>query len=450
MLTRRTTREGKRTAIPREQWQFVEDGTAIVSSAGFDAGAIYELVYVAHDPPLVGLGFAAFRDVAVYAQHDESSVFPVERAIAVGSSQSGRFLRHFLYEGFNRDERGRQAYQGVLINIAGAGRGGFNHRFSHPGRVGNPFENFFYPGDDYPFASRPTPDLVGEDERGLLDRAVRTATAPKLFQINTGYEYWGRGASLIQMTPDGKRDIPPLPSERLYHLASAPHYPLPWPPAPDTQIAPDVYRGSPLDTSAIQRALFLHMLRWVETEVEPPPSQVPLIAAGSLVEPSKVEQPIGFLRTPRSPHVAYRQDFGDRFARDGVIAYQPPRRGPAYAIRVPQVDELGSERSGVRAMALRVPIGSYLPWALRTGAPFAEDEMTGYLGTFVPLPVTAAERSAQDGRPSLAALYPEREAYVERVDEALETMVGEGWLLERDKDRERAAALERWEWANRR
>jgi hypothetical protein len=445
VLTERTEREGERRKVARSRWRFSSDRTAILADDGFTPGRIYELVYVAHDPPLVGLGFAAFRDIIAYAQHEPGSPFPVSRGIAIGSSQSGRFLRHFLYEGFNRDESGRQAYHGVIIHIGGAGRGGFNHRFSHPGRVGNPFANFFYPGDDYPFASRAASDLVGDGSRGIFDRPIATQTLPKLFQINTGYEYWGRVASLIQMTPDGSRDLEPLDSERLYHLASAPHYPMPFPPAAENEVAPDVYRGSALDTTSIHRALLLHMLRWVEQGTAPPPSQVPRIALGTLVRPEDVRYPIGSLQPPRSPHKAYRQDFGAGFDR-GIVGLQPPRRGPAYAVRVPQVDGLGSEQSGIRALALRAPIGSYLPWALRTGAPFAADEMTGYLGSFVPLAAGPIERSPGDARPSLSELYPDPAAYVGRVERELDALIDEGWVLPRDRGRERSAAVARWDW----
>lgn len=446
VLTRRAAREGERIPVPRSAWHFDEPGGQIVAAAGFEPGNIYELVYVAEAPPLVGLGLAAFRDIAAYALHDSSSPFPVARAVATGSSQSGRFLRHFLHEGFNRDERGRPVYSGVIINIAGAGRGGFNHRFSHPGRVGNPFANFSYPGDDYPFASRAAPDLGGARKEGLFDEAVATGSLPKLFQINNGYEYWGRVASLIQMSPDGTRDLAPLPNERLYHLASAPHFPLSFPPRPESEIEPGVFRGSSVDTSSFQRALLLHMLRWVEADGVPPPSQVPRIGDETLVAPAAVHDPMPFLERPRSPHLAYQHDFGPNF-EVGIVEHQPPLRGRPYAVRVPQVDALGNEASGIRALAVSVPIGTYLPWNLRTDAPFATNEMVGYFGTFVPFAASAEARRPNDERPGLAELYADGAAYRKRVDEELDALVAAGWVLPRDRAIERAAALERWEWA---
>jgi hypothetical protein len=447
VLSVRDSREGPRRIVPREAWDFDDTGTRIVSQAGFMPGRIYELVYVAHDPPVVGLGLSAIRDIGSYLQFDPTSPFPARQAIALGASQSGRFLRNLLYEGMNRDEAGRIVYAGVFVQIAGAGHGGFNHRFSHPGRVSNPYRNFFYPGDDFPFASRPTVDPLTGERAGLLDRLRANDAMPKLFQMNTGYEYWGRGASLVHMTPDGHKDVPALPSERIYHVASAPHYPLPFPPDPANEVAPGIYRGSPLETSSIARALLTHLLAWVEQDRPPPPSRVPRIDGATLVEPDEIRNPVPGLEVPRSPHVAYQLDFGPDFDR-GVVDYQPPRRGPRYAVRVPQLDGLGSELGGIRGVALRAPIGSYLPWALRTGDAVAPHEMADYLGSFAPFSRTPAERAARgDARPSLSELYESEQAYRAAVSREIGAMMAEGFLLERDRDYEIREAQRRWEWA---
>lgn len=445
LLTRRRGRLAKREEVPRSAWRFDEDRDAIVATgAPFEAGWIYELVYVAESPPLVGLGFAAFRDFASFMTNDPDCPFPAERAIAHGLSQSGRFLRHFLYDGFNRDEDERRVFDGMMILIGGAGRGGFNHRFAHPGRVGNPYANFFYPGDAFPFTGRPTRD--GEREAGLYDRARATGTLPRIFQINTGYEYWGRGASLIHMTPDGTRDVAPLPGERLYHIASAPHYSLPFPPAPAAEIQPGLFVGSSVETGPFQRALLRHLLAWVEAEVPPPPSAIPTIAAGTLIEPEALAPPIATLATPRSPHLAVRLDFGPRF-EEGIVDHQPPIRGEAYPIRVPAIDALGNEATGLRAVELQAPIGTYTPWALRHGLAGGADEMTGYVGSFLPLAPSAARRAEGDRRPALTMLYPDRDAYETRVALAIDALLEAGWLLPEDMKHVFDAAIARWEWA---
>ena len=443
VLTRRAGREAPRQTVPRSAWRFDPDGRAIVATGGpFEAGWIYELVYVAESPPILGLGFAAFRDFARFVTRDPDCPFAARQVIAHGVSQSGRFLRHFLYDGFNRDELGRRVFDGMMIQIGGAGRGGFNHRFGHPGRVGNPYANFFYPGDDAPFTGRGA--VEGAD--GLFDRALATQTLPRLFQINTGYEYWGRGASLIHMTPDGQRDVAPHSNERLYHVASAPHYSLPFPPRPDAEMAPGLFVGSSVDTSPFQRALLRHLLAWVESDVAPPPSAIPTIAGGTLVEANALAYPIRDLTPPRSPHVAYRQDFGPDWSR-GIVGHQPPRRGEAFAIRVPAIDALGNEATGLRGVELRAPIGTYTPWALRHGMPGGADEMVGYVGSFLPLAATPESRREEDDRPSLRDLYPSQDAYESKVRTAIDRLVAEGWMLPVDADRAFEAAIKRWTWA---
>jgi len=267
---------------------------------------------------------------------------------------------------------------------------------------------------------------------------------PKLFQINTGYEYWGRGASLIHMTPDGKKDVAPLENERLYHLASAPHYSLPFPPDPRSEIASGLFIGTRVDTRPHQRALLDHLVAWVERDVAPPPSAIPSIAQKTLLPPQNLEYPTPLLKKPRSPHVAYRMDYGSRWA-DGIVSHQPPKRGEAYAIRVPAIDAIGNEATGIRPLELRAPIGTYTPWALRHGMPGGADEMTGYIGTFVPLAI--AESNEADRRPTLATLYADREAYKSRVEDEIKDLIKQGFLLKEDRASALSDALDRYDWA---
>jgi hypothetical protein len=445
-LTVRESRDGERRRVARDRWEFDATRTAILSREGFAPGRIYELVYVAEDPPVVGLGLAAIRDMALALRNDDELPFRARRVVTMGSSQAGRFLRHLLYEGLDRGEDGGRAFAGVFIHIAGAGRGGFDHRFSHPGRVANPFRNFFYPGDDFPFASRPTTDPFTGHKAGLLDHVREGDGMPRLFQLNTGYEYWGRGASLVHTTADGRTDLAPLSNERLYHLASAPHYPLPFPPTPESEIAAGIHRGSPLETSSTVRALFSRLLAWVESDEAPPPSHVPRVDGGTLVAPSEIETPLPLARIPRRPHVPRQLDFGARFEA-GVVDHQPARRGPAYGLRVPRIDPQGIEEGGIRGVALRAPIASYLPWALRIGQPHFEDEMLDYLGSFAPFARTPEEREARgDPRPSLQELYGSRAGYEKRVYASIEALIAEGFLLERDRTYELEAARQRWAW----
>ena len=322
VLTVRDGREAPRRVVPRRAWRFarlvdgkpVPDSTHIYLPSGFEPGKIYELVYRAKDPAVVGLGLAVIRDIISYAKYDSSCPFPVQYGIAAGVSQTGRFLRHFLYQGFNTDEAARKAYDGLMIITAGAGRGSFNHRFAQPSRDAHRFSAFFYPTDIFPFTSRVQMDSLQWRSDGLLAHFMFPEHVPKIFYVNTGYEYWGRAGALIHLSPGGRKDVPPLPNERIYHLASGQHFVGRFPPPPGARRGRwRVYRGNPLNFSVNYRALLLRLIGWVKSGFEPPPSKYPKISGGTLVPVSRVRFPnIPGLDFPRVVHVAYRADYGPR------------------------------------------------------------------------------------------------------------------------------------------
>jgi hypothetical protein len=454
-LTVRGAREAQRRPVPRERWSFgrmrngqlVPDPRFLSLRGGFEVGRIYELVYVAQDPPVAGTGLAALRDVLAYAKHDPECPFPVGRGVAFGLSQSGRVLRQMLYDGLNSDEAGRAVYDGMLIGVAGAGRGSFNHRFAQPARAATRYRSFFYPVDLFPFATRPLPDGPQGRTAGLLDR-LDDAHTPRIVQLNGGYEYWARAASLIHTTPDASADVEPVERERIYHLASAPHAATPFPPGPQAQIGEGIYRGSPIDYSSTLRALLVRLLVWIESDAPPPPSRFPHVADASLVPLEKLAPPrILGLEFPRAAHVAYRSDYGPRWEQQGVIDREPPAVGPPYPALVPALDALGNEAAGIRPVELRAPLATYAPWNLRLGYPGETHEMVDFLGTFAPLARNTAERQARgDPRPSAAELYASEEAYLARASQAARELVEEGFLLPEDVERELARARALWAW----
>ena len=137
--------EGERRVLPRAAWH-IEGGDTVVIDEGFEPGRLYELVYTAENPPLGGLGMAAVRDLASYVKYG-GDYTDVKRAMGFGISQSGRFLRNFLYCGFNRDEKDRTVFEGVWAHVAGGGIGSFNLRFAQAARVSGPHSNTLYPVD---------------------------------------------------------------------------------------------------------------------------------------------------------------------------------------------------------------------------------------------------------------------------------------------------------------
>jgi hypothetical protein len=453
VLTVRATRLGRREIVPRERWRFarlddgrlVDDRTHITLTGGFERGKIYELVYRARDPVVVGIGLAAVRDFVSWARYDAHSEFPVTAAVAAGISQSGRFLRHFLHQGFNTDEAGRKVFDGMLVHTAGAGRGSFNHRFAQPSRDAHRFSAFFYPTDLFPFTTRTQTDPETGVTDGLLARfANQPAHRPKIFFTNTGYEYWGRAASLIHTSPDGRADVPPLPTERIYHLAGGQHFIGGFPPR---ERAGQAYRDNPLDFLLTLRALLVRLVDWVVDDRTPPDSAYPTLGAGTLV-------PIAALKFPAIPdvvapsviHEAYRVDYGPRWAA-GIITREPPGIGAPFPSLVSQVDADGNEVAGVRGLELLAPLATYTPWQLRGGSGADAGELVDFLGTYVPLPRTEAERRRHgDSRLSIARRYADKRAYLAAATRAADSLVAAGLLLREDVPRVLARAGQHWDW----
>ncbi len=455
VLTVRDGRMAPRRVIPKLDWSFarlendrvVFDSTSIHMERGFEAGKIYEMVYVAEEPTVVGLGLAIIRDMMSYAKYGEDRLFPVDRGIAIGISQTGRFLRHFVYQGFNTDERNRKVFDGLMVHTAGAGRGSFNHRFAQPSRDAHPYSAFFYPTDIFPFTSRTQTDPETGDIDGLFAHQHNDAHLPRIFYTNTGYEYWGRAASLIHTTVDG-RDIELYPNERVYHLASGQHGVGRFPP-PDNSRLPNTnaYRGNPLHFQYTIRSLLVQMMDWAWDVSSPPPSMYPKVAAGTLVPVEQVEFPeLAGLAFPKVAHDAYRAYYGSRW-QQGIIDIQPPQLGKRFPVMVPQVDRIGNERGGVPTVEILAPLATYAPWNLRTGFSGGTDALTNFTGTYIPLAKTEEERrSSGDPRPSIEALYRDKDDYLRAAEEAARSLAERGLLLDEHVDAVVARAEAHWDW----
>jgi len=274
---------------------------------------------------------------------------------------------------------------------------------------------------------------------------------PLIFYTNTGYDYWGRAASLIHTSVDGTQDVDPMGNERIYHLSSAQHSGWTFPPTEGSARGGEglvAYRGNPIDLTFPLRSLALRLLDWVEDRRDPPPSLFPRIGAGTLVPPSGLAFPeLPGISTPAVIHEAYRVDYGPRWWSEGIIDRQPPALGPAFPSMVSQVDGLGNEEAGVRGWEVRAPLATYAPWNLRWDAPGGQDELTDFRGTFIPLSRTEEEREAQgDPRPSVQGLYPDLSAYLERVRAATRELVREGFMLPEDAGLAVEMAQAQWDW----
>lgn len=433
-LTVRDAPNGPRTTIPRDQWKFSTDMTHV--EYHFEPGRIYEVVYTAKDPAVVGLGPAAIRDYVSYIKKQGQ----VERAIGFGSSQSGRFLRTFLYYGFNADESGKRVFDGVWAHIAGAGRGSFDHRFAQPSRDGHPRLNLLYPSDIFPFTDEPETDEGITDS--ILERARKDGVVPKIFYTNGAYEYWGRAASLIHITPDGRKDVAPAPDTRIYFIAGSQHGPNAQPNKTVTQ-----NRANPEDYRFAMRALLLDMNAWVTKGSAPPDSKVPRIGKDELVAPAALNFPkIPGVALPKEPYLAWHLDFGPQFRTKGIVAYDPPKVGAPFPILVPQVNRDGNETAGIRLPEQMVPLATYTGWNLRDPKIGAPEVIYDMVGSFIPFARTKAEREASgDPRPSIEERYASKDAYLAQVRQAAGALVGVRLLLKEDIDRVVAKASARWD-----
>ena len=461
VLTVRDAPFAERQKIARGDWSFTEDRRSIRLKGGFEPGRIYEVVYRAQDPAIAGLGFAAVRDFASYVKRDANELAPATKRVhALGISQSGRFLRHFLLEGFNADEAGQPALDGMFIHVAGAGIGSFNHRFAQPSRDAQPTTALFYPTDLFPFTDAPQKESESGKEAGLLDRAKAAKVLPKIFHTNTSYEYWSRAGSLIHTSADGRRDVPPAENARIYLLAGLQHFSRAFPPTPETEPSLSAqHLPNPNPVRWFWRGLFVAMDDWVRDGKAPPDSRYPIIADGTLVRREALKFPeIPIIRTvkemqtrtlvrpPVRVHDALRLDFGPQW-KNRVITKQPPGVGKPFPALVPQVNEDGNEIAGVRLPQLEVPLATYTGWNLRDAKIGMPNERVSFLGSFFPLPKTKGDADgAGDRRKAIAERYPSREEYLAKFRDAASKLAGDRFLLEEDIDALVARGGDEWDY----
>ena len=197
-LTHRLLPQHPRVPIPREKWKLVvteveSDNPAQLPKVELDYPGglhklhIYEVIYEAQDPVVMGTGFTAVRDLISAIRYGSGKDNPllgddgqpvIERAHSFGVSQSGRFLREMVYWDFNADENGRKVFDGIIPHVSGSGMGSFNHRFAQPTRHAGQHDHHDYPPDRFPFAYETQTDPLSGVSEGILDRAAKSATAP--------------------------------------------------------------------------------------------------------------------------------------------------------------------------------------------------------------------------------------------------------------------------------
>ena len=412
VLTERDAPDAPRRTIPRAKWRFA-GGRDIHFDDGFVPGKIYEILYTAADPAVVGAGLAALRDFASYVKHDPDAVVHAKLAYAMGISQTGRLLRHFVWQGFNADEQGRQALDAMLIYVAGAGRGNFNHRFAQPSRDQQPLAPSFYPVDLPPFT-----------DDGLLERAAKEHVVPKIFYVNTAYEYWSRGASLIHTTTDSARDVDPAPTSRIYLVAGLGHVASACPPKKPGEAQ---QLGNPNNIIDLRHGFAAALDAWTRLGIEPPSSRIPKIADGTLVPPGAL--------AVKSMHGVAVPAFAYDVARLD-LSTEPPKIVGHYANFVPQVGADGNELAGIHLPELQVPIATYTGWNLRDPATGFADYRASFVGSLIAWPKAEIE-----------ARYRSADEYLGRFTAATLALVKERFLAADDVVKILNRGIEEFAWA---
>jgi hypothetical protein len=460
VLTYRMRETDRRVKIPRGQWSLerlpipkVDKGVAgtlppirLKLQGGFRPGYLYELVCEAEGPIVQGLGFAAVRDLLSFLRHDAGKQNPlrdgdgkpvIRRVHGFGVSQSGRFLRNYLYLGFNADEAGRKVFDGLMPHVAGGGLGFFNHRFAQPTRFNTQHEDHLYPIDYFPFTYGPTTDFFTDRTDGILRRtqADNARLLPRVMHTQSAAEYWHRSGSLVHTDPLGQVDVVIPDTVRVYAFGGTQHGPAADPPrrgSADNLLNPGDYRP-------MLKALLDALDNWVRTGTAPPPSVYPRIDKGTLVGWRQKETGFPSLPGVRYPEVIQTPpclDYGPDFAARGIITVEPPRKRGTYTVLVPRSGPDGNDLGTLLPPEVAVPLATYTGWNLRRRDVGAETMLAGLMGSYFPLPLTAAARKAAgDPRLSLEERYGSFDVYRKRFAAHCARMVKEGYLLQEDADR---------------
>ncbi|MBK0328008.1 hypothetical protein I5535_11985 [Rhodobacteraceae bacterium F11138] len=456
-LTRRLYAHTQRERIAPDAWAFarLERGgsvdskktdTALIPSDsniylhdGFEPGWIYELIYEAVDPLVLGLGHVAVRDFISFlkkgaAQAKEQpplTTRPFEKAYAWGRSQTGRCIRDFIYLGFNDDGQGNRVFDGVMPHVAGAGKMWMNHRFANMTLLpGQEHENHFSPVDSFPYSyARSTDHLTGVEDAILK----RPETDPLVIHTDTSCEYWHRRASLVHTDTRGE-DLKQPDGVRLYFWASSQHFADPLLTAPSAALGQTMCNV--VATHYFFRAVLDRLDEWATDGVAPPPSLYPSRAQGTLVtveEWRSAFPTIPGVALPQGPSRLEHLDFGPEFSRTGTISAQARIvSDQKYAVLVPAVDGDGNDQGGLRAPMAAAPLGTYTGWSLRR-RDVGHGAMVGITGSYIPFPDTDEERSQTgDPRTSILSRFADSTAYENAIRDAAEKLCEQGYMLECD------------------
>jgi hypothetical protein len=465
VLTKRLLERDERQVVPRDQWKLVQAPLRPLTQGvprtlpelrleletGFEPGVLYEVIYEAEGSIVQGVGLAAVRDLISFLRHDATDQNPlrqangkpaINRALAFGVSQSGRFLRHLLYQGFNEDTQGRIVFEGLIPHVAGGGLGFFNHRFAQPNRHNGQHEDHLYPADVFPFTYGPSTDPYTKKSDSILGRYKDSKKQPKIMHTQSGAEYWHRAGSLVHTDPLGTKDADIPDNVRIYSFGGTQHGPAAFPPSKgvsdnDTNFA---------DYRPFLRGLLVALDDWVRNDKAPPASIYPRFEDRTLV--TWTREATGFPKIPgvRFPSVIQQpsyNDYGPKFLSHGILTIEPPKVKGDYKVLVPKGDPDGNDQGMLLPPEVAVPLGTYTGWNLRRKEVGADGMLTSLAGSFIPFPTDA---KSADPRSPVSNRYADVKFYRQQLDEACARLVNERYMLAEDRPRYGAYGTALWKF----
>ncbi|MBP85434.1 MAG: hypothetical protein CMJ64_01760 [Planctomycetaceae bacterium] len=453
-LTWRLTPLDKRVPIPHNQFRLhldevenAEPGqlpkVELELRGGFRPGYLYEVIYEAQDPLVHGVCFASVRDLIAAFKQGEGDKNPlllgdqpvIKRAHGFGVSQSGRFLREYLYSGFNADTKGRPVFDGLIPHVAGGGLGSFNHRFAQPTAYATQHELWDFGTDRFPFAYEMQTDSLSKRHDGILRRATESLTAPKIMHTQSSTEYWTRSGSLVHTDTLGRKDAELPDNVRVYAFGGTQHGPASFPPSQGKGQT----LANPGDYKPFLRSLLSALDRWCRDNTPPPASVYPMLRDGTLryfTRSSTRFPAIPGIRYPEVMNEPNLLDFGKRWHAEGIIDLQPPRLSGRYAALVPGSGKDGNDLGCLLPPEVAVPLATFTGWSLRRADAGPENELVGLNGSYIPFPATKADRDASgDPRLSLEERYGSQEKYLADLKRYCQQLAADGYLLEEDVPR---------------
>ena len=330
-----------------------------------------------------GVGFAAVRDVTLFlrdARIGNPLAGAIERTYAVGYSQTSRFLKSFLLNGFNQLDD-KMVFDGLHITQAGAGQLPLLAAGPGPGSVA-----WQTPGHT-------EPELRGVHEEPFTYGDVMKVAQTKYRKlprvvVNHAYnDYLGGRAALTRTGAKGIVDLPMPENVRMFDISGSPHI-NGRDKNPECTEAP-----GQIDWAPAVRAQLVALDEWVQGKAPPASRLFDLEARLSDTE-----------------------------------VFQAPNFLAGAMVMVPKRDLDGNAMSGVVLPDVAVPIAShgYMNTPLTV-------MVCRQSGTYRPFAQTTADRKPDDTRVTLDMRYPGGiNEYLTKIRVATRALVAERLLLAED------------------